>query len=158
MAIYLLENWLKVDDYEIEIMASDIDTNVLRAAEAGLYDTRSLHRLSRDLVRRYFVPVGADEFRLIDAVRQSVSFTQVNASDIEAMREYNGLDVIFCRNMLIYFDDRSRRQVAESFYDSLGQGGFICLGHSESMSRISSLFAVRKFPQAIVYQKSGGPR
>jgi chemotaxis protein methyltransferase CheR len=60
--------------------------------------------------------------------------------------------------MLIYFDDRSRRQVVESFYDSLCQGGFICLGHSESMSRISSLFEVRKFPQAIVYQKSGGAR
>jgi chemotaxis protein methyltransferase CheR len=60
--------------------------------------------------------------------------------------------------MLIYFDDRSRLQTVESFYDSLSQGGFICLGHSESMSRISSLFAVRKFPQAIVYQKSGGSR
>jgi len=68
------------------------------------------------------------------------------------------LDVIFCRNMLIYFDDKSRRQAAESFYDSLNQGGFICLGHSESMSRISPLFEVRKFPQAIVYQKNGGPR
>jgi chemotaxis protein methyltransferase CheR len=158
IAIYLLENWLKVDDYDIEIIASDIDTNVLRAAAAGVYDKRSLHRLSPDLVRRYFVPAGPDEFRLIDAVRESVRFTQVNASDVAAMRAFAHLDVIFCRNMLIYFDDKSRRQTVESFYDSLGQGGFICLGHSESMSRISSLFEIRKFPQAIVYQKCGGPR
>jgi chemotaxis protein methyltransferase CheR len=60
---------------------------------------------------------------------------------------------VFCRNLLIYFDDASRRQAAESFYDVLRPGGFICLGHSESMSRISSLFKIRKFPQAIVYQK-----
>ena len=74
------------------------------------------------------------------------------------MRAFANIDVIFCRNMLIYFDDQSRRKTVESFYDSLNQGGFICLGHSESMSRISSLFAIRKFPQAIVYQKNGGPR
>jgi chemotaxis protein methyltransferase CheR len=158
IAIYLLENWQQVDDYDIEIMASDIDTNVLRAAETGIYDARSLHRLTPDLIRRYFVSAGTDGFRLVDAIRQSVSFTTVNASDAKAMREYANLDVIFCRNMLIYFDDQSRQQVAESFYDSLRPGGFICLGHSESMSRISSLFAVRKFPQAIVYQKTGGPR
>jgi len=158
IAIYLLENWPQVDDYDIEIMASDIDTNVLRAAEAGVYDARSLHRLSPALARKYFVTAGADGFRLIDAIRRSVRFNKVNASDAAEMAAFVNIDVIFCRNMLIYFDDRSRRQVVESFYDSLGDGGFICLGHSESMSRISSLFAVRKFPQAIVYQKSGGPR
>jgi len=158
IAIYLLENWPKVDDYDIEIMASDIDTNVLRAAESGSYEARSLHRLTPDLVRKYFVSTGAEGYKLIDAIRQSVRFTKVNASDPAEMRAFTHVDVIFCRNMLIYFDDRSRRQVVESFYDSLSQGGFICLGHSESMSRISSLFEVRKFPQAIVYQKSGGSR
>jgi chemotaxis protein methyltransferase CheR len=158
IAMYLLENWPKVDDYDIEIMASDIDTNVLRAAEAGVYDARSLHRLSPALVRKYFVSAGPEGFRLIDAIRQSVRFNKVNASDTAEMGAFVNIDVIFCRNMLIYFDDRSRRQVVESFYDSLGQGGFICLGHSESMSRISSLFEVRKFPQAIVYQKCGGSR
>jgi chemotaxis protein methyltransferase CheR len=158
IAIYLLENWKQVDDYYIEIIASDIDTNALRAAEVGIYDARSLHRLAPDLVKRYFVSAGTGGFQLVDAIRQSVSFTTVNASDARAMREYANFDVIFCRNMLIYFDDQSRQQVAESFYDSLRPGGFICLGHSESMSRISSLFEVRKFPQAIVYQKPGGSR
>jgi chemotaxis protein methyltransferase CheR len=158
IAMYLLENWSQVDEYDIEIMASDIDTNVLRAAEGGVYDARSLHRLSPELVRKYFVSAGVEGYRLIDAIRQSVRFGKVNASDTAEMGAFTRIDVIFCRNMLIYFDDRSRRQVVESFYDSLGQGGFICLGHSESMSRISSLFEVRKFPQAIVYQKRGGPR
>jgi len=158
IAMYLLENWPQVDDYDIEIMASDIDTNVLRAAEGGVYDARSLHRLTPEFVRKYFVSAGAEGFRLIDAIRQSVRFTKVNASDLVEMRAFANIDVIFCRNMLIYFDDHSRRQVVESFYDSLCPGGFICLGHSESMSRISSLFEVRKFPQAIVYQKRGGPR
>jgi chemotaxis protein methyltransferase CheR len=158
IAIHLLENWAKVDDFEIEIIASDIDTNVLRLAAEGLYDARSLHRLSRDLIQRYFTHAGAERFRLVDAIRQSVRFTHVNVSDAAAMRAYTALDVIFCRNMLIYFDDKSRRQTVESFYDGMVDGGFICLGHSESMSRISPLFKVRAFPHAIVYQKCGGPR
>jgi chemotaxis protein methyltransferase CheR len=158
IAIHLLENWARVDDFEIEIIASDIDTNVLRAAAEAVYELRSLHRLSRELIKRYFSPAGPDRFRLIDAIRQSVRFTQVNVNDAAAMRAYAGLDVIFCRNMLIYFDDKSRRQTVESFYDGMVDGGFICLGHSESMSRISPLFKVRSFPQAIVYQKCGGPR
>ena len=67
---------------------------------------------------------------------------------------YRNFDVIFCRNLLIYFDDASRKMASDTFYEALNPGGYLCLGHSESMSRISSLFEVRKFPEAIVYRKS----
>jgi chemotaxis protein methyltransferase CheR len=139
-------------------MASDIDTNVLRAAEDGYYELRALHRLSPEVVRRYFATAGVGRFRLIEAIRQSVRFTKVNASDAAQMAGFAYIDVIFCRNMLIYFDDLSRRQVVESFYECLNPGGFICLGHSESMSRISAIFSLRSFPQAMVYQKKLGVR
>jgi chemotaxis protein methyltransferase CheR len=72
------------------------------------------------------------------------------------VRGYRDFDVIFCRNLLIYFDDLSRRQAADTFFDALNPGGFLCLGHSESMSRISSLYQVRKFSDSVVYQKSKG--
>jgi chemotaxis protein methyltransferase CheR len=68
-------------------------------------------------------------------------------------KQYRAFDVIFCRNLLIYFDDVSRREAAEGIFSALNPGGFVCLGHSESMSRISSLFEMRKFHEAIVYQK-----
>lgn len=74
----------------------------------------------------------------------------MNSADV---RGYRGFDLIFCRNLLIYFDDLSRRQAADTFYDALNPGGFLCLGHSESMSRISSLFKARKFSDSVVYQK-----
>jgi chemotaxis protein methyltransferase CheR len=82
-----------------------------------------------------------------------VEFSRVNLSDPNETRRFRDIDVIFCRNLLIYFDDVSRRIAAEAMYDALRPGGFICLGHSESMSRISSLFNVRRFPDALVYQK-----
>ena len=77
----------------------------------------------------------------------------VNLADPIQMTRLRDFDLIFCRNLLIYFDDASRRKAAESFYDALKPGGFIFLGHSESMSRMSSLFKVRKFDDAIAYQK-----
>ena len=62
--------------------------------------------------------------------------------------------MIFCRNVLIYFDEASRRSAAAAIYDALNPGGFICLGHTESMSRISPRFGVRRFDDAIVHQRA----
>lgn len=153
IAIWLLEYWPQVDDWDIEIVASDIDTTILNIAQEGRYGARSLQNMPPNLLRKYFRPVGNQEHQIIEELRHSVEFTQVNLSDRTATRQYRGFDLIFCRNLLIYFDDVSRREAVEVFFGALNPGGFICLGHSESMSRISSLFAVRKFPEAIVYQK-----
>jgi chemotaxis protein methyltransferase CheR len=158
VAIYLLEHWPAVDDYEIEIIGSDIDTGALAAARQAVYDKRALHRLSRSLVQRYFAALPDEKFRLADSLRDSVRFTQVNCTDAAAMRAYSAIDVILCRNMLIYFDDVSRLTTVQHFYDCLSPGGFVCLGHSESMARISAIFTPRNFPQAMVYQKPFGGR
>lgn len=69
------------------------------------------------------------------------------------MADQGLFDIIFCRNVLIYFDDDSRSRAVNHLYDNLLPGGFICLGHTESMSRISDRFTVRRFPDAIVYQR-----
>jgi chemotaxis protein methyltransferase CheR len=95
-----------------------------------------------------------DEYQLCDDLRQAVEFTRVNLAEPADTLGYRNFDVIFCRNLLIYFDDASRKAAADTFYEALNRGGYLCLGHSESMSRISSLFEVRKFPDAIVYRKS----
>ena len=97
--------------------------------------------------------VVAPALALLVELRGAVEFTRVNLSNRNDTRAYRQFDVVFCRNLLIYFDDVSRKAAAETFYDALKPGGYICLGHSESMSRISSLYRVRKFPEAIVYQK-----
>ena len=95
----------------------------------------------------------------IDAgLRNSIQFTEVNLVDARAMARHGRFDIIFCRNVLIYFDDASRRAAAENLFDCLHPGGFICLGHSETMSRISSLFRVCRYPDAIVYQRPEAER
>jgi chemotaxis protein methyltransferase CheR len=153
IAIWLMENFSRVDSYNIEIVGSDIDTRALEAAAEGTYGTRALMRLSRDLIARYFEKISDDTFRIDPGLRNSILFTSVNLVDAQDMARYRNFDIVFCRNVLIYFDEASRRLAAENLYDCLRPGGFICLGHSESMSRISSLFQVCRYADAIVYQK-----
>jgi chemotaxis protein methyltransferase CheR len=156
IAMWLLENWKLVDDYEIEIIGSDIDTNVLALAQAGIFGKRALMRLPPELIERYFVPGDDQTWQIIADLRDSVRFTRVNICEAQETRMHGQFDVIFCRNVLIYFDDTSRRVAAENLYENLLPGGFICLGHTESMSRISPLFEVNRFADAIVYQRPVG--
>jgi chemotaxis protein methyltransferase CheR len=156
IAIWLLENWPLVDKYEIEILGSDIDTRVLERARGGQFPKRALMRLSPYLIEKYFAPAGGEEWKILDDLRESVQFSRANIVESRETRQYGRFDVIFCRNVLIYFDDASRRIAAENLYENLAPGGFICLGHTESMSRITPLFEVRRFADAIVYQRPAG--
>ncbi|MFP8968363.1 CheR family methyltransferase [Pokkaliibacter sp. CJK22405] len=153
IAIYLYEYWPELAQWDVELISSDIDTSILQKAKDGLYNTRSVQNLPPALLNRHFEAQGNGNYRISQELRESVEFTRVNLSNLEETRQYRGFDVVFCRNLLIYFDALSRTKAADVFYEALNPGGFICLGHSESMSRISSVFAVRKFPHAIVYQK-----
>jgi chemotaxis protein methyltransferase CheR len=153
IAIWLLENWPHVDAYEIEIVGSDIDTDAIAAARAGRYGKRALMRLPQRVVERYFAAAGTDSWEIMSDLRESVRFTRANIVDPAETRPHGQFDVIFCRNVLIYFDDLARRTAAENLFECLHPGGFICLGHTESMSRVSPLFAVARFADAIVYQR-----
>jgi chemotaxis protein methyltransferase CheR len=153
IALWLMENWPQVDSYNIEIVGSDIDTRALKAAVEGIYGDRALMRLSRDVISRYFRPIADGHHQIDEGLRNSIEFTRANLIDSQDMAAYRDFDLIFCRNVLIYFDDASRRQAAENLYDCLRPGGYICLGHSESMSRISPLFRVSRFSDAIIYQR-----
>ena len=93
--------------------------DVLRILTLNTWNRDGDYAISRDLV-------------------SAVEFSRVNLSEPAETRRFREVDIIFCRNLLIYFDDHSRRVAADAFYDALNPGGFVCLGHSESMSRISS--------------------
>lgn len=153
IALYVSELWPAINEWAIELISSDIDTDILGKARDGRYSVRAIQNIPPALLQRYFTPIAPNEYRIHQELRDSVEFTRVNLMNPLDTSCYRHFDVIFCRNLLIYFDDLSRRKAAEVFYDALNPGGFICLGHSESMSRITSLFRVRKFPEAIVYQK-----
>lgn len=153
IALWLLENWRLVDAYNIEIDASDIDTDALAQAREGEYGARALARLPAGVLESYFEPERAGRRRIIADLRESVSFSPANLVDRASLERLGAFEVIFCRNVLIYFDDAARRTVAENLFASLAPGGFLCLGHTESMARIDDRFRVRRMGEAVVYQR-----
>jgi chemotaxis protein methyltransferase CheR len=153
VAIWLLEHWPMVDAYNIEIVGSDIDTQALAEADRGEYGQRALHRLSEAERGRYFEPGQAGSRRVIPDLRESVRFTPVNLIDAESMAAQGRFDVILCRNVLMYFDAQSRLDASRNLFAALHSGGFLCLGHTEFMTRITDRFAVRRFDDAVVYQR-----
>ena len=153
IAIWLLENWRLVDAYNIEILASDIDTRVLEQAADGIYGTRALSRLPTNVLTQYFTNIQPGKWQVIRDLRESVKFTQANLIDGSSMRAHGTFDIIFCRNVLIYFDDASRHVASVNLYNCLNPKGYICLGHSESMARISDRFTSRRFTDGLVHQR-----
>ena len=153
IALQLIENWKDLARYDVELSGADIDTNVLKKAQQGLYSRRSVQHLPPDVLARHFTTQPGGRFQISEEIREAVSLFKVNLSSRDDGRKLRNFDVIFCRNLLIYFDDVSRQQAISTLFDALNPGGFLFLGHSESISRMSSLFEVRRFPGSIVYQR-----
>ncbi|MBT9382848.1 protein-glutamate O-methyltransferase CheR [Pseudooceanicola sp. CBS1P-1] len=153
IALSLIADWPGLAQHDVELAGCDIDTEVLARARDGLYGARSVQHVPPAVLAQHFTAETGNRFRISEELRGAVDLFRMNLSNPEEARSLRNYDVIFCRNMLIYFDDTSRRMATDALYDALNPGGFLFLGHSESMSRISSLFTIRKFPQAIVYQR-----
>ena len=153
IAIKLLEEWPEIDNHDVNIQASDIDTTVLETAGRAVYNERSVMRLPAQYLRKHFHRTKDGTYTLSRDIVDCVDRSVINVSDTAAMLRRPKVDIIFCRNMLIYFDDDMRRKVIDHFFDILNDGGFLFLGHSESISRTTSLFRIRKFNDSIVYQK-----
>ena len=158
IALRLLEEWAHIDHVDVEIHGADIDSDVLGRAAHASYGQRSLQRVPKPWLTKYFALVGTDRYQLDQGIRDAVTLHQINVCDTTAMRAFRDFDVIFCRNVLIYFDELSSRRAAENLYGALRPGGYLFLGHSESMSRISPIFTPARLPEGIVYQRPTGAK
>jgi len=152
LSIILLEMLDNPYLWKKEIIATDIDTMALEKAKRGVYGYRSIKNVPEDYFAKYFVNNG-DEYRIKLTAKSIVKFAKINLYDDNEIRKLKNFDFIFCRNVLIYFNDISRKKVVNYFYEALNPGGYIFLGHSESMSRISSAFRIKRKGGFIVYQK-----
>ena len=158
IALRLLEEWDQIDHVDVEIHGADIDSDVLERARRAVYGDRSLQRMPKPWLAKYFTRVGAGRYQLDDGIRGAITLHHVNVCDTQAMRAFYDFDVIFCRNVLIYFDEVSSRRAAENLYGALRPGGYLFLGHSESMSRISPIFNPIHLPEGFVYQRPTGAK
>jgi chemotaxis protein methyltransferase CheR len=139
--------------WEIEIFASDISQRVLQAARRGVYTGASFRSTESADKERYFEQVDATSSRVVERVRRLVTFGQLNLLAPEQWTVLGQFDVILCRNVMIYFNGDGKKKMVENFHRKLDDGGFLLLGHSESLMNISTAFTLRHFLHDMVYQK-----
>lgn len=141
------------DTYQYNIDALDIDDNALQKAKIGVYDERSVKDVPKSYLKKYFRQT-LQGYEVTEEVKKFVRFYKINLFDRQALLSLGkNYHFIFCRNVLIYFSDDSRRKVVETFYEMMVPGGYIFLGHSESLSRITTLFELKRMGDGLVYQK-----
>ncbi len=151
IAMLILESGL-MQGWEINILGSDINQRVLTAARRGAYRTNSLRTTEDYYIRKYFNE--ADGLHYVkDDLKNIVSFSYANLLDPVRIRLIEQMDVIFCRNVMIYFNLDTRRKVIDNFYDRLVRGGYMLLGHAESLMNISAAFSLKHLKYDMVYQK-----
>jgi chemotaxis protein methyltransferase CheR len=151
IAMLVLENG-NFNGWNVEIFGSDINQRVLQVARSGIYRKNSFRTTEPYFINKYFKEENS-LFRISDNVKQYVNFSHLNLLDPFKVRLVGTMDVIFCRNVLIYFDQMSRKKVVEIFYERLMNGGYLLLGHAESLINLSTAFTLRHFKHDMVYQK-----
>lgn len=136
---------------DVRILATDISPTVLAKARAGVYEQNSMDGISEAQKRKYFTDVNnatSIAYRVSDQVRSLVTFARLNLMEPWSMQ--GPFDVIFCRNVMIYFDKETREKLIQRFYEILRPSGYLFVGHSESLSSLAHPF---EYVQPAIYMK-----
>ena len=149
----LLQEARMFDRASFDIFASDISQQVLVRARKGQYREASFRVTDPNVRDKYFTREADGSWRINDDIRNRVSFGRLNLYDEPRVALLGSIDVVFCRNVIIYFDDASKRTVINSFYNRIVDGGYLLLGHAESLISLSTQFRLTHLKNDMVYQK-----
>ncbi len=152
LAMMILERSYSMGSWNIEIMANDISEQALHRARTGEYSGITLRNVRPDLLAKYFTK-HEEMYRVKPEVKALVKFSHMNLNDPRRISFTSNFDVIFCRNVMIYFSDEIKKQLVRSFYNALQPGGYFYIGHSETLHGISKAFKLAYFKNALVYHK-----
>jgi len=150
--IYLEKLKPRYPGLEIEIVGTDINSTVVATAKSGLYREYSIRNMPKAYLDKYFIAQDG-RYQVCDEVRRLARFESTNLYDRTRMRQMSAFDVVFCCNVLIYFDTKSKIQVVGDLYNSLNSGGHLFIGYAESLHGISTAFKLISFPKTVAYKK-----
>ncbi len=134
---------------DTKILATDISTRVLETAVGGIYSREEIASLPDKWKRNYFTQVNEENSMIIDRIKNEVIFKRFNLMEkvFPFQRKFH---IIFCRNVMIYFDQKTKNELADKFYESMERGGHLFIGHSESLNREETKF---KYVKPAIYRK-----
>jgi len=151
LAILIEESGL-FGGWDVRVYGSDISRRCVAAARRGVYGASAFRAVGPNVRRAHFLE-HADGAHVSDKIRASCHFGHLNLMDADKVRVVGRVDAVFCRNVLIYFDPKSRKKVIDMFYERLIPGGFLFLGHSESLLNISTAFELVHLSEDLVYRR-----
>jgi chemotaxis protein methyltransferase CheR len=151
LSIVLLEK-SEISGFKKEIFASDISESVLASARSAVYGSYAVRNIPAVYLKKYFTDSN-QQYTLSPGVKSLVKFSKVNLIDEKDVRAVRGVDVVFCRNVLIYFDDKAKQKVVSHLYDALRPGGYLFIGTSESLHNVTRAFRPVVINKVIIYQK-----
>lgn len=142
----------KYPDFEFEIIGTDLSNTALEAAVKGVYSEYSVRNVPIQFLKRYFRKIE-NNYEISPMIKGMVDFKNLNLYEDIAILGMGNLDVIFCANVLIYFDQNSKIKVINNLYRSLNKNGYLFIGYSESLHGISKAFKIISFPKTVGYKK-----
>jgi chemotaxis protein methyltransferase CheR len=151
--ILMEETQTNLKGWTFEVVATDLNDRSVAKAQEGVYNDYAVRNVPPEFMKKYFTKSGND-FRVVDSIRPFVTFNRMNMLDDSKMLFMRGFDVVFCCNVLIYFDGKSKSRTVQHFFNALLPTGYFFLGHSESLFGISEKFRLVHFPGATAYWKT----
>jgi chemotaxis protein methyltransferase CheR len=139
-------------DWATRVVGSDISRQVVAQARRGIYGPSSFRTTEAAVRDKYFREAGG-RYHVRDDIRAMCSFGQLNLIDTSRYEVLGAVDVIFCRNVLMYLSQKARQRIVEAFYDALNPGGYLLLGHSESLLNVTTRFDLVHLSKDLVYQR-----
>ncbi len=143
---------VRLQDWKIEILGTDISEKVLMTAQSGKYPHYAIRSVNEMVLSRYFKQDGS-MYQLDPTIQSMVHFEKLNLKDRLAAKRFGSWDVIFCRNVMIYFDDEMKNHCATLYHEQLQDDGALFIGHSETLRNLSASFEALPYPQGFAYKK-----
>ncbi len=155
LGILCSESGLFDNTWELDIIGTDISQRVLTTARKAVFSQSSFRATEENKLNRYFSRNDDGKYALDDTIRNMVHFGHLNLMDEKMMGLIRECDIIMCRNVIIYFDKNAKAKAVNSFFRKLVPGGYLLLGHSESLMNITTVFKLKHLTRVMVYQKPG---
>lgn len=152
LAMILMEEGLHTLGWTIDIIGSDISEGVLSMAAKGEYENYAVRNTPQTLLQKYFTKAG-NLYKIKPEVSKFVKYKNINLLNANDTRIVRQRDIVFCRNVLIYFTDATKKKVVNNIYDSLAPGGCLFVGFSESLHNITRLYKPVSIKNSVVYNK-----
>lgn len=154
IAMLCIEKGYHLGNARVEIFANDISQEAIQKAKQGVYKPTSFRSTDPAYLQRFFTANDDGTHRVRDEVKELLNFFCINLLEKNRLTFLPIFDIIFCRNLIIYFDDESKRKVIESFYHKLYPKRYLFLGHSESLINFTHLFKLQHYQHSLLYQRA----